>query len=71
MEGEQGNSSNLRSFGYEPGSSTLEVEFSNGGKYQYFSVPAHIYTGLMTASSKGSYFESHIKKGSFHFIKIR
>lgn len=54
-------SSNLRSVGYDPSSMTLEVEFHDGGVYQYSSVPASVYAGLMGAGSKGSYLASHIK----------
>jgi hypothetical protein len=71
MERQHVSSSNLRSVGYDQDSSTLEIEFNNGGIYQYLSVPVHIHTGLMTANSKGSYFDSHIKKGPFRFKKIK
>ena len=64
-------SSNLRSVGYDQDSSTLEIEFNSGGIYQYLNVPAYIYSGLLTASSKGTYFDAHIKKGPFRFRKIR
>ena len=36
MEREHASSSNIRSIGYEPVNQTLEVEFVNGGVYQYF-----------------------------------
>lgn len=52
-------SSNIRSIGYDNG--TLEVEFNSGGIYQYKNVPQNLYTGLMTASSHGSYFAQNIK----------
>lgn len=54
-------SSNLRSVGYDANSNTLEIAFHNGGTYQYSGVPSHVYQGLMTAGSKGSYFHDHIK----------
>ena len=54
-------SSDLRSVGYDPGSQTLEVEFVNGGIYQYYGVPATVYQGLMNAPSHGKYFHAHIK----------
>jgi hypothetical protein len=56
------NSSNLVSVGYEPGSSTLEVEFQSGNIYQYLNVPEHIYQDLMTSNSKGQYFHDYILK---------
>lgn len=64
-------SSNLRSVGYDSDEETLEIEFHNGGIYQYFGVPEHRYEGLMNASSKGSYFDSYIKKAGYRYRKIR
>jgi hypothetical protein len=54
-------SSNLRSVGYDSESRILEVEFHQGGIYQYFGVPAHVYSSLMRAASHGSYLHSHVK----------
>ena len=39
----------------------LELEFQNGGVYHYFEVPEAIYTELMSASSKGRYFNQNIR----------
>jgi hypothetical protein len=64
-------SSNLKSVGYDPYSQTLEIEFHNGGIYQYSQVPQSVYSGLMGASSRGEYFESHIKTGGYPFQKFR
>ncbi|HHR6445325.1 TPA: KTSC domain-containing protein [Providencia alcalifaciens] len=33
----------------------LEIAFHSSGIYQYSNVPAHIHSGLMSASSKGQY----------------
>ncbi len=54
-------SSNILSIGYDPTSSTLEIEFHSGAIYQYVNVPESIYTALMSAPSHGSYFNRHIK----------
>ena len=54
-------SSNVQSVGYDPDSSTLEVELKNGSVYQYAGVPATEYEGLMAAASKGTYLHAHIK----------
>ncbi|MGA7732907.1 MAG: KTSC domain-containing protein [Chloroflexia bacterium] len=54
-------SSNLRSVGYDPVEKVLEIEFKENRVYQYYDVPEHVYKGLMTAASKGSYFDAHIK----------
>lgn len=54
-------SSNLASVGYDEEQSLLEVEFHSGGVYQYRGVPPGVHQALMRASSKGSYFDAHIK----------
>ncbi|MBU4457089.1 MAG: KTSC domain-containing protein [Nanoarchaeota archaeon] len=61
MERQRVSSTNVQSIGYDVGNGTLEVEFHNGGIYQYFGVPETAYTGLMRASSKGGYLNDHIK----------
>jgi len=71
MEREEVSSSNLASIGYDAESKTLEIEFLNGGIYQYFSVPEIIYNGLMSASSHGQYFDKNIKKANYRFKKIK
>lgn len=62
-------SSNIESIGYDENSQTLEIEFLNGGTYQYFDVPKTIYDGLMAASSHGEYLAANIK-GSFRYSKV-
>ena len=64
-------SSNLESVGYDASTETLRVGFLNGGLYDYHSVPEHLYQGLMSASSHGSYLDAHIKKGGYRVTKLR
>lgn len=64
-------SSNLASVGYNAQTQTLEIEFLSGTIYQYFNVPESIYSGLMSASSHGRYFDAYIKKGGFAYRRIR
>lgn len=71
MERKRVSSSNLASVGYDPETKTLEIEFLNGGLYQYFNVSESIYNGLMAASSHGSYFDQHVKKGGYNYKKLR
>lgn len=71
MERQIVSSSNLASIGYDYSSSTLEVEFNNGGIYQYFNVPSSVYEGLMNASSHGQYFDQNIKKAGYRYTRIR
>lgn len=64
-------SSNLRAVGYDPDTRRLQVEFHNGSVYEYYSVPASIHTGLMSAASHGSYFDAYIKKGPYQYRQLR
>lgn len=63
-------SNNLHSIGYETFSQTLEIEFHSGGIYQYAGVPEHIYQSLMSAASKGRYFELNVKKAGFAYRRV-
>ena len=63
-------SRSLVSVGYDSTTSTLEVEFRNDSIYQYFGVSAHIYEGLMNATSKGSYLDKNVKKAGYSYTKI-
>ena len=58
-------SSSLRSVGYDEAASVLEVEFVDGGVYEYSNVPVRQHLSLMSASSIGSYFATNIKKGGY------
>jgi len=64
-------SSNLASIGYDPDNRILEVEFRNGGVYQYFDVPERVHSELMSASSHGKYFGVYVKKAGYRFRKIK
>lgn len=64
-------SSKLTSIGYNPQERILEIEFLNGSVYQYFDVPSNIYSGLMSASSHGRYFDAYIKKGGYSYRQIK
>ncbi|MFF4827970.1 KTSC domain-containing protein [Streptomyces sp. NPDC001312] len=60
-------SSNVRSVGYAGG--ILEVEFHSASVYQYRGVPEHIYTGLITAPSKGTYLDRMVK-GVYGYSRV-
>lgn len=62
-------SSNIASIGYDNESQTVEIEFLNGGVYQYFDVPSHVYQELIDAASHGQYLAQNIK-GVYRFSKI-
>ena len=62
-------SSILVSVGYEPTSATLEIELLTG-IYHYFGVPTDIYEGLMSAGSKGAYFNQFIRNAGYPCAKL-
>ena len=64
-------SSNIESVGYEEDSQTLGVCFKGGGEYHYLEVPRRVYDDLLSASSVGRFFDSHIKKAGYPYKKIR
>ena len=54
------NSSKIWSIGYDAFTKILEVEFYEGGVYQYYEVPEPVYTQLMFAESVDEYLNKHI-----------
>ncbi len=58
MERQEVESSVIESAGY---SMVLEIEFESGRVYQYYDVPVSVYMELMSAESKGKYFNAHIR----------
>jgi hypothetical protein len=70
MERQPVTSRMLASMGYDEASATLEVEFMEGGVYQYFGVPSQVHAGLMAADSHGAYFDAHVKKAGYEYAKI-
>jgi hypothetical protein len=54
-------SSNVASIGYDEASATLEVQFLNGGVYQYFNVGSDLHAQLMAAPSKGQFIHAYIR----------
>jgi hypothetical protein len=61
MEREMVASSTVLSVGYDLPSETLEVEFKNGGLYQYYNVPEAIYQQFMASDSKGKFLHVYVK----------
>jgi len=54
-------STNLAAVGYDAVGSVLYVRFRNGSVYHFAGVPTATYTGLMSAASKGRYFNRNIR----------
>ncbi|RKN83482.1 helicase HerA-like domain-containing protein [Ulvibacterium marinum] len=69
MERKSVSSSNIQSIGYDSSSETLEVEFLNGGIYQYFDIPEQVFEKLMGAGSHGKYLANNIK-GKYRYSKV-
>lgn len=63
------NSSNIASIGYDPGTQTMEVEFTNGNVYQYFDVPQAVYEELMRAESAGRFLNAQVK-GVYRYARL-
>jgi hypothetical protein len=64
------NSTLLAKVTYEAGQSTLQLEFCNGAIYRYLAVPADIYHQLLSADSKGTYFNRQIRN-CFAYVLLR
>ena len=60
----------LTSVGYDDAAHVLEVEFVHGGVYRYLGVPRAVYDGLLSAESRGAYFDEHVKKPGFAFERV-
>jgi len=62
-------SSSLHSVGYDPRTSTLEIQFRRGGVYRYFGVSAGVYRELMSAESKGRYF-ARVIRSTYRYRRV-
>jgi hypothetical protein len=54
-------STSLKSVAYDEETLTLEVEFVEGGIYQYSGVPLELYEELINAESKGRFYVGNIR----------
>jgi hypothetical protein len=61
IRGYRVNSRAIDVIGYEQ-DAVLSIQFKNGKRYIYQWVTPEVFRALMTASSKGSFFASHIKE---------
>lgn len=60
----------VKSVGYDPQTSTLEVEFTSGDLFQFFMVPAAVFRDFLEAQSLGAFFQAAIK-GRYPFARTR
>ncbi len=54
-------STDLKSVGYDAIAHVLEVELQSGPIFRYFDVPLSVYDALMSAPSKGRYFDDNVQ----------
>jgi hypothetical protein len=54
-------SSSLANVSYDDQRAILQVEFRDGAVYQYAGVSLQTFQDLLQASSKGAYFNRHIR----------
>lgn len=59
-------SSNVASVGYDE--KVMEVEFKNGGVYQYFQVEREIFDAMLASNSKGQFLNKI--KGNYMYRKV-
>jgi KTSC domain-containing protein len=59
-------STTLATVAYDQARELLQLEFCSRAIYQYFDVPASVHAALLSALSKGSYFNQTIR-GRFRY----
>lgn len=62
-------STSITEVGYDPDTCTMELVFVNGHVYQYFDVPGHVHTALMSAKSIGAVFNQEIR-GVYRYARV-
>ena len=61
MEMNRVSSRTIYSIGFDKQSSTLQIRFWSGFTYQYFGVPVSVYESFKLATSKGRFYNQHIR----------
>jgi len=62
-------STQVSSFGYDPESKTLALQFHGGNEYRYFDVPHETFEALRTCDSVGKFLGASIK-GKFKYERM-
>ena len=65
--GESANS--ITTYGYDPATLQLDIEFHKGGRYRYSGVTQERFEDFLRSTSKGKHFLAEIK-GKYEFQKI-
>ena len=55
------NSSAINAVGYDQSARRMRIIFEQGHSYDFCNVPPHVYDALIKASSKGAYYNDHIR----------
>jgi hypothetical protein len=63
-------SSVLRSIGYDKSTKILELEFIEGGTYDYFNLSPRVFKRFIDSESPGHFFTKRIK-GKYIELKIK
>lgn len=56
-------STNVRSYGYDPESQTIQVQFVGGDVYEYYKRPASMWRDFQLAESKGKFVQTVLTPG--------
>jgi hypothetical protein len=59
----------IASVGYLARSRMLEIEFVSSSIYKYLDVEQETYDDFLAASSKGTFFNAHIKD-EYSFVRV-
>ena len=54
-------SSAISAVGYDHDTQQMGIRFVQGSTYTFCCVPQHIFDGLLSAASKGTYYDRHIR----------
>ncbi len=54
-------SSAISSIGYDALTKKMKIKFKYGHAYSFCSVPEEIYKNFLNSSSKGTFYQKHIK----------
>ena len=70
MQRREVNSSVLQSVGYDAQAKILELEFREGGTWDYFNLSPGVYKRFMSSPSLGHFFVKRIK-GRYPELKVK
>jgi hypothetical protein len=62
-------STTLAALAYDDAREILQLEFRSGALYRYYGVPAPVYEALLSAPSRGAYFNEAIR-GNFPYSRV-